>query len=496
RCLSHSPYPVPSYNTSFPYIEFGRYCDVVMPQDYWYDQFASSGGKTPQAMADLMNSDWNYWQGVWQGEGDGSSVKPLAPIGQGFQGASPVPIPGSQLTAFLNELNIENPPATAGGYKGISFWVCDQHTSDEWAAIGAMSIGSINSHINPCTARTSDGRLEVFAVGHSGFLYHNYQTSPGGSWSGWVAMGTSGNVWAQNGLPAVGVNADGRLEVFITGTDGTINHIYQKTAGSSATTNWSSFATLISSHVSQTAKLTVGKWSNGVMDLFVIGTDGALYHVNQTAPNAGWGSWNSLGGTWSQDADIAIGNDLNGEEDVFVIGNTGNLYNNWQTAVNGASWHGWNDIGGTLNETARTALGRNSDGRLEFFTLGTDGVSYHNWETSANGQTAWNGWASLGGNWEADAKTVVASDQNGALEVFLIGKTGNLYHNYQSGSWTGWLSLTGSFSQNIRPCVGMNSSGKMEVFLTGPSSDILTATESAANSGTWSAFSSLGGSWN
>src|SRR5579883_1995291 len=58
RFLTHSPYPVPSYNTSFPYIEFGRYCNAVMPQDYWYDQFSSSGGVTPEYMASLMTSDW------------------------------------------------------------------------------------------------------------------------------------------------------------------------------------------------------------------------------------------------------------------------------------------------------------------------------------------------------------------------------------------------------------------------------------------------------
>ena len=40
-----------------------------------------------------------------------------------------------------------------------------------------------NPHINPCVARTSDGRLELFAIGHTGYLYHNYQTSPGGAWT-------------------------------------------------------------------------------------------------------------------------------------------------------------------------------------------------------------------------------------------------------------------------------------------------------------------------
>ncbi|MDB6020773.1 MAG: domain containing protein [Pedosphaera sp.] len=351
-----------------------------------------------------------------------------------------------------------------------------------------------NSHINPCTARTSDGRMEVFAVGHSATLYHNYQTSPGGSWSGWISLGT--NMFVQNSFPAVGVNSDGRLEVFVVGTDGTVNHIWQKVAGSSASTNWGSFATF-SSHVSTTAKLAVGNWANGSLDLFVIGTDNVLYHNYQTAPSGGWFGFVSLGGSWQQDGDIAVNNEKDGRLEVFVLGNTGNLYHNWQTAVNGTSWNGWSDIGGALAEQVRLGLGRNSDGRLEVFAIGNDGVAYHEYETTANTPGTWASWSSLGGLWAVDAKPVVAADQNGALEVFLIGSTGNLYHNYQSsGGWSGWISLTGSFTQNIRPSAGMNQSGKLEVFLTGPSADMQTSSETAANSSAWSGFTSLGGGWN
>ncbi|MDB6020774.1 MAG: hypothetical protein JWQ04_631 [Pedosphaera sp.] len=357
-----------------------------------------------------------------------------------------------------------------------------------------VATSTSNPHINPCAARTSDGRMEVFAVGKSGNLYHDYQNSPSGSWSGWIAMGTSGNVWPQNCIPSVGVNPDGRLEVFIVGTDGTVNHIWQKVAGSSATTNWSTFGQF-SSHISTTAKLAVGNWANGNLDVFAIGTDGVLYH--NYVGSSGWTGFQSLGGSWSQGADIAVSKEKDGREEVFVVGSTGNLYNNWQTTINGTTWNGWHDLSGALSQTVRTAVGRNSDGRLEAFTIGTDGVAYHEYETAANGPTAWTGWTSLGGSWETDAKPIVGTDQNGALELFLIGNTGNMYHNYQaSGGWSGWISLTGGFTQNIRPCVGMNLNGELELFLTGPGSDMQHAWQTAVNSATWSGWGTLGGSWN
>ncbi|HZV36792.1 MAG TPA: hypothetical protein VFB72_19600 [Verrucomicrobiae bacterium] len=395
-----------------------------------------------------------------------------------------------------NMCNYGNSILTRSGTGGSTF-----AREDGWGAgylLGCVhspnnSYSYNNPHINPCVARTSDGRLEVFAIGKTGNLYHNYQTGSGGNWSGWNSFGGS---FPANAIPAVGVNQDGRLEIFAVANNGVINHLWQLHAGSSASTNWSGFNTF-SSLVSTTAKLSVANWANGVLDLFVIGTDGVLYHNYQTAPNGGWAGFVSLGGSWQQDTDIGINNEKDGRISVFLVGNTGNLYNNWQTSANSTSWNGFNDLSGAVAEAVRVAVGRNSDGRLEVFLLGTDGVCYHDWETAANSPTSWNGWASLGGLWETDAKPIVSSDQNGALEVFLIGSTHNLYHNYENGSgWSGWISIGGNFTQNIRPCVGQNSSGTLEVFLTGPNADLQHAYETSANSSTWSGWSSLGGSWN
>lgn len=352
-----------------------------------------------------------------------------------------------------------------------------------------------NAHINPCVARTSDGRLELFAIGQTGYLYHNYQTAPGGAWSGWIALGTSANTWTQNSLPAVGVNADGRLEVFVIGTDGQVNHIWQLAPGSSTSSNWSSFAVLQSSFVSQIAKLAVGKWANGALEVFVGGTDGLLYHSYQSG--GAWTSWATIGGGCGPGSDLAVLNEQDGREEVFMVGYSGQLYHSWQTTANSATWTAWNSLGGPLSQTSRIAVGANSDGRLEAFGVGTGGACYNAVENAVNGPTAWSGWTSLGGSSATTAKPVVAADQNGALELFIIGSTGNIYHNYQTGgAWSGWISLGGTFTQDIRPCVGHNQDGRLELFLTGPNTDLLDSSETAPNSVNWSAWTSLGGSWN
>lgn len=349
-------------------------------------------------------------------------------------------------------------------------------------------------HINPCVATTSDGRLEVFTVGNTGLLYQNYQTNAGGGWSGWISLG---GLCQQNSQPAVGVNYDGRLEVFVIATNGVVNHLWQKVAGSSATTNWAAF-TPLPSYVHTANKLAVGSWANGALDVFVIYTNNALYCDYQLTPGGAWSGFNSMGGTWSQDADIAVNNDQNGAQEVFVIGNSGNLYNNWQTNINSTNWNGWNDIGGTLPVNSRIAVAYNSSDELEFFTIGTNTACTYTYEGAPNSPTNWAAWSNLGGSWQIDtSKPFVSSDTNGNLEVFLVGHTGNMYHNYQtSAGWSGWLELNGTFSQSVQPCVGVNADGRLEIFsTTGTQSALYHAWETSSAITNWTGWNSLGGSW-
>jgi hypothetical protein len=76
------------------------------------------------------------------------------------------------------------------------------------------------------TATNRDGRIEVFAIGTDAGLHHNWQTTPGGAWSGWAGLG--------GGITqiATAVNRDGRIEVAAIGADtAALNHIWQLNPG-------------------------------------------------------------------------------------------------------------------------------------------------------------------------------------------------------------------------------------------------------------------------
>ena len=137
RFLAHAPFPIISSHSGFPYVAFGRYCDVVMPQAYWAD---IGGVNYAIPMVTRMNNEWRNWQNSLTGTNT-SAIKPIIPIGQAYNSVNGT-VTGQHISDFMNALKTNTPPATAGGYKGVSFWSCQSHSTDMWNAIGAIQIGT------------------------------------------------------------------------------------------------------------------------------------------------------------------------------------------------------------------------------------------------------------------------------------------------------------------------------------------------------------------
>ena len=290
---------------------------------------------------------------------------------------------------------------------------------------GWNSLGGIVTSM-PDAARNADGRLEVVARGSDNALWHRWQTSPGGGWSGWYSLG--GILYSD---PAVFANADGRLEVFVRGTDDSLWHIWQ-TAPNGGWSGWHSLGGVL------TTEPVAGRNADGRLEVFVRGSDNALWHIWQTAPNGGWSGWHSLGGVLT--SDVTVGRNADGRLEAFVRGTDKALWHIWQTVPNGG-WSGWHSLGGVL--TSDVAVGRNADGRLEAFVRGTDYALWHIWQTVPNG--GWSGWHSLGGTLTSIPH--VASNADGRLEAFVRGTDRALWHIWQtapSGGWSGWNSLGGT----------------------------------------------------
>jgi hypothetical protein len=129
----------------------------------------------------------------------------------------------------------------------------------------------------------SDGRQECFWVNSvPGEVWHQYERSPGGSWSGAESLGgvaTSGIDVAQN--------ADGRLEIFVRAAGADLAHKWQLPTG-----GWSAWDTL-GGAIAYGPEVT-GPWAytiDGRIYVDVIGTDNAWHTKYQTGANCCWSGW-------------------------------------------------------------------------------------------------------------------------------------------------------------------------------------------------------------
>jgi len=114
--IAYSTFPIIDYHMTFPYIEFGNYCDVAMPQAYWKELAV-----TPESMVDWMEEQWDKWHETWDQGGYNNSIKPLIPTGQGWN------VDENEIVIFCNLLQDH-------GYTGMSLWRYGNMTDEMWDA--------------------------------------------------------------------------------------------------------------------------------------------------------------------------------------------------------------------------------------------------------------------------------------------------------------------------------------------------------------------------
>jgi phosphatidylserine/phosphatidylglycerophosphate/cardiolipin synthase-like enzyme len=342
-----------------------------------------------------------------------------------------------------------------------------------WANLGEAL------HGRPVALRAGDGRIEVFAHGMDDRLHHIYQITPNDGWADWESLSTDNYPLPTQavGNPTVGINQDGRLEVFVRGADQNLYHIW-KLSPSGDWSNWEPFSDDLGRRTLGDASVLLA--GDGRLEVFVRGDDNVLYHKWQVAPNDGWSEWESFSheyrnlGTEVVGA-VAVGINEDGRLEVFARGGDHVLYHIWKLSPSG-EWSEWNSISGDLGRAVADdpAVALAGDGRLELFVLGDDGVLYHRWQTAPNDD--WSDWESFSRNYRDIGTGVVGVaavglDQDRCLDVVARGADGALHHIRKldpSGEWSDWQSMQGlSGAPQSDPSIVANADGRLEAFVLG-----------------------------
>ena len=263
-------------------------------------------------------------------------------------------------------------------------------------------------------------RLDCFMRGTDGQLNHKWYAGAG--WQGWQSY--NGLIASDPACVSWGVN---RIDCVARGTD---NAMYHTWWNGDQRRVWENIGGVFAS-----ANPACVSWGPNRLDCFARGDDGQMYH--KWWDGSRWGGWEALGGVFGAGDPTCVSWEAH-RLDCFARGDDSVLYHKWW---DGSRWRGWESLGGTLlTKPACVAWGV---GRLECFTKGTDGAMWHRRFDGGR----WQNWESLGGIITTDP-ACVSWGQN-RIDCVARGTDNTLYHRWWDGtSWLGWEPVGGVILSN------------------------------------------------
>jgi hypothetical protein len=193
---------------------------------------------------------------------------------------------------------------------------------------------------DPAIVLNADGRMEVFAVMTNNGINHIWQNTAGSStWSGWFGLGGFTN----SVRLAAARNTDGLLQVFYR--DAGTNSLFFTKQSPGAPGGWTPVHTNLGGAL--TSDPAVGMNIDGRLEVFVRGTDNGMHHIWQTTPAGNvWSAWDPLGGTSLMSGGVPA-TLPGGRLSVMARGFDNQLNYNVHSPLGG--WTGFVEIGGNAS---------------------------------------------------------------------------------------------------------------------------------------------------
>ena len=307
---------------------------------------------------------------------------------------------------------------TAGGDVFYNRQLTPDGTWGGWTDMGASSKGMTHLY----AAANADSSLSVFGIGQNGDLWYASESAPEVGWSNWTDM--TGQPIEPGYV--IGQDLNGLLEVFGLDSQFGIWHNAQSdpvswtgwsqlnpTQVHGSDTRSAKFGGN-SGH--QEGRLAVARDLDGRLELFVLGSDHHLLQNAQQSPGGPWGSWTRLDGPAVQPG-FVVGQDATGRLTVFGGGGSpaaaimdtvathdnegeNNLSDGIWSATQqtpGGPYGHWNYLGG-IGTLARLVVSNTADGRVQLFAINADHNVVSTWQTSPGDEAVWSEWKNFEGN--------------------------------------------------------------------------------------------------
>ena len=168
-----------------------------------------------------------------------------------------------------------NPPCAGPHYEISHVWQISPNGGlSNWSSLEQPSC-SIDL-AEPYLGKNQDGRLDVFAKGSDHYVYHRWQTAPNNGWnSTWASIGKPAALSDVSPVMSIGRMQDGRLVVFVLGSDYEIYQNWQNTAGDE--NNWSGWVGFGAPPSVSLSNPVVNQNLDGRLQFFTAGSDGVIW---------------------------------------------------------------------------------------------------------------------------------------------------------------------------------------------------------------------------
>jgi hypothetical protein len=271
------------------------------------------------------------WTG-WQGPGFQKQPCPALQVAVAGQNQ------GSLMLAMLDQQGmVWTIGQTGGSGSGWTAWT-GPGISNQLYSFQSLSVGE----------QSGSHGFELWVTDFDGQIWTNWQTSPGGSWSGWQGPGFGNQSFAAAETAAAGQN-NGDLILFALDSKGSAWAIPQ----GSASGNWGAWSGPNLAGQSQPFVHVAAAQQGGSrgVQCWTLDSKGMVWTLWQASPGGAWSSWGGPGFANQPAPFVRIAAAGQNDGDVLLLGVTeaGALWSIGQTSP-GGDWGGWAQLpapGGT-----------------------------------------------------------------------------------------------------------------------------------------------------
>ncbi|MEU3573963.1 hypothetical protein AB0E96_36955 [Kitasatospora sp. NPDC036755] len=318
--------------------------------------------------AGALHTQWRRTDGSWSGQlrlaDPGGRLAPGVAVGTNADGRLEV------FARRLTDHHIVSLPQAAPNGAWQDAWV--DHGNPNAGLGNEAQVGV------PVVANDQDGRLELFVKNGGGGLSSTWQTAPSGGWAGtWADLGGTD---LQDPVTAIR-NGVGAIEVFAATRSGILGWWQGAPNGA-----FSGPGQIPNARPAGPPKAALDQDGRIELAYREVGT-GAMLVSHQVRPGGSWAqNPANLGGHGGVGEPAAA--TLGGRVVLFERNRGGGVSTTAQTAPN-AGYGTWQDLGGTVLDYPTAVV--DGAGALHVLAIGTDGRVYFRAGTSATGLGGWQG---------------------------------------------------------------------------------------------------------